>query len=76
MINRTFEKLAMPMDEATWWKEAERAAQWFWAYDGLVEDAREDLEHLRLQDTDPYDAIKGVGQELDLHEFGPAFGGW
>ena len=73
---RNFEKLAMPMDDATWWREAKRAAEWYWAYEGLVEDAGEDLGFLRLQGADPYDAVRGVGQELDLHEFGPAWGSW
>jgi len=76
MTNKTFEKLSMPMDETTWWNEARRAAKWFWSYPELADDAHEDLDHLREQGTDPYDAVKGVGEELGLHEFGPAFGGW
>jgi hypothetical protein len=72
----TFPKLAMPMDDATWWREAARAAEHYWCYAGLIEDAGEDLGFLRLQGADPYDAVKGVGQELDLHEFGKAWGGW
>jgi hypothetical protein len=73
---KAFDKLTMPMDDDTWWKEARRAAEWYWCYADLVDDAREDLDHLHAQGADPYDAVKGVGQELDLHEFGPAFGGW
>jgi len=76
MPTKTFEKLAMPMDNATWWKEARRAARWWWSYEELVDDACENLKFLQAQGADPYDAVKGVGQELDLHEFGPAWGGW
>lgn len=59
-----------------WMKEARRAAKHFWCYEELVDDAAEDLERAFAGGDDPYDAIKAIGKELDLHEFGPAWGGW
>ena len=59
-----------------WMKEARRAAKHFWCYEGLVDDAEADLLACFERGDDPYDAVKAIGQDLDLHEFGPAFGGW
>jgi hypothetical protein len=69
-------QLPMPMRPELWWKEARRAARWWWSYEELVDDAKADLDHLREQGEDPYEAVKRIGKELDLHEFGPAWGGW
>ena len=64
-------KLSAPQ----WMAEARKAAKHFWAYEDLVDDA-DDLLRCYEAGDDPYDAVKAIGQSLDLFEFGPAWGGW
>jgi hypothetical protein len=76
MLSQPFTKHPMPMDAAKWWREARRAATYYWCYEDLCSDAADDLERAFIAGTDPYDAVKEIGQDLGLHEFGPAWGGW
>jgi hypothetical protein len=59
-----------------WMKEARRAGKHFWCYEELVDDNPEYAKVAWQNGFDPYDYIEREGKRLDLHEFGPAFGGW
>lgn len=59
-----------------WDAACRRAALHYWAYEDLVVDAAEDLQRCYEAGDDPDEAIKTIGKNLDLFEFGPAWGGW
>lgn len=61
------------MGRDKWFREARRAAKFFWMYEGLVDDAEAECEAAFLAGKDPYETIEAIGKELELFEFGPAF---
>jgi len=64
------------LNREQWFAAARAAALHYWAYAELVDDAAADLEACYQRGDDPRDAIKAIGQDLDLHEYGPAWGSW
>jgi hypothetical protein len=66
-------------DKLTWDKwhaEARRAGEHYWCYAELVDDNPAAAEAAWEAGEDPYDYIKELGLDLDLHAFGKAWGGW
>ena len=59
-----------------WMDEARKAGQHYWCFAELVDENPEASKAAYTAGLDPYDYVKEEGQRLDLHEFGPAWGGW
>ena len=64
------------MTEEKWFAEARRAGEHWWSYRELVDDNPEGGKAAFAAGIDPFEYIKEEGQRLDLHEMGPAWGGW
>jgi hypothetical protein len=64
------------MTREQWFAAARAAAIHYWEYEALVDDAQADLEACFERGDDPRESIKSIGIDLDLFEFGKAFGSW
>lgn len=56
-----------------WLFEAEDVAEYLWCYRDLVEDHVETLEQDYKDGKDPWDAIKELGEGLELYAFDDGF---
>lgn len=64
------------MTYGEWILKAEEAGEHYWAYREFVHDNPEAAMSAYEAGVDPFDYVKEQGIRLDLHEFGPAWGGW
>jgi len=61
---------------ADWMQQARDAGAYYWAYRDFVDDNPDGARAAFEAGIDPREYIKDLGIELDLHEFGPAWGSW
>lgn len=59
-----------------WQKKAEEASDHFWSYPELIYDDPDSAKRAWEAGEDPAAYVKQLGIDLDLHEFGKAWGGW
>ena len=64
------------MTLADWMEAARKAAIHYWAYEDLVLDANDKLVAAYWRGDEPDAAIKEIGIELGLFEFGKHWGGY
>jgi hypothetical protein len=64
------------MTREKWFEQARKAGQHYWCYAEFIDDNPDGADAAYRAGRDPYEYVKEEGESLDLHEFGPAFGGW